>query len=193
MDVGENEKAAGETSERELKSALGDRNIVLVGIMGAGKSTVGRRLAARLALPFTDTDDEIEKAAGQSIEEIFRNYGESAFRDGERKVIARLMKEGPMVLATGGGAFMNDETRDLILKEAVSVWLDASFETVMERVKRRDHRPILKQPDPEGVMRRLLEVRNPVYAKADLRVLSRPVPHQQIVDEVLEELKEHLL
>lgn len=177
----------------ELQAALGSRNIVLVGIMGAGKSTIGRRLASRLGIAFTDTDDEIEKAAGQTIEEIFKNFGESAFREGERKVIARLMNDGPMVLATGGGAFMNDETRQLIKQEAVSIWLEAEFATVMERVKRRDHRPILKQADPEGIMRQLLEVRNPVYAQADCSVLSRPVPHQQIVDEVIDKLKEYLL
>src|SRR5919112_4935718 len=149
---------------------LGARSIVLVGLMGAGKSTVGRRLAQKLGLPFRDADHEIEAAAGMSIPDIFAIYGETYFRDGERRVIARLLQEGPMVLATGGGAFMSEETRARIRERGVSVWLRADLDVLMRRVRKRANRPLLQNADPEGTMRKLIEARHPVYAQADLMV-----------------------
>ncbi len=149
---------------------LGRRSIVLVGLMGAGKSTVGRRLAQGLGLPFRDADHEIEAAAGMTIPEIFSIHGETHFRDGERRVIARLLQEGPLVLATGGGAFMNDETRLRISQAGISIWLKADLDVLMRRVRKRSTRPLLQNADPEGTMRRLMEVRYPIYATADLTV-----------------------
>lgn len=160
--------------------------IVLVGLMGAGKSTVGRRLAARLGLPFVDADHEIEAAAGMAISEIFAQYGEAYFRDGERRVIARLMDGAPKVIATGGGAFVNEETRALILAEALAIWLDASIEVLVERVRKRNHRPLLIGKDPAVVLRELAEVRNPLYAQAPIRVPSNNVPHDMTVRAILE-------
>jgi shikimate kinase len=154
--------------------------------MGCGKSAVGRRLAAKLALPFVDADEEIEKAAGQSIEDIFAEHGEAYFRDGERKVIARLLRSSPQVLATGGGAFMCEETRQAIAEGGVSVWLKADLPVLMRRVAKRDNRPLLKTGDPEAVMRELMDARYPVYAKADIVVESRDVPHDSIVVDILE-------
>jgi shikimate kinase len=167
---------------------LGVRPIVLIGLMGAGKTAIGKRLASRLAIPFVDADHEIEKAAGKSISEIFSDHGESSFRDGERRVIARLLSEGVKVLATGGGAFMNEETRQRILEKAVSVWLKADLDILMGRVSRRDTRPLLKTADPRGVMERLLGERYPVYALANITVESRDVPHEVIVDEIVNAL-----
>jgi shikimate kinase len=167
-----------------------DRSIVLVGLMGAGKSTVGRRLARRLRLPFADSDEEIERAADHSIPEIFDRFGEANFRDGERRVIARLIEGPPKVIATGGGAFMNDETRRLILDRCIAIWLDADIETLAERVARRDHRPLLKDKDPAAVLRQLAEVRNPVYAHAHLRIRSDPSPHERTVETILDALRE---
>lgn len=160
--------------------------IVLVGLMGAGKSTVGRRLALRLRLPFVDADTEIEQAAGMTIAEMFAQYGEQYFRDGERRVIARLMDGAPKVIATGGGAFVNEETRALILAEALAVWLDASIEVLVERVRKRGHRPLLVGKDPAQVLRELAEVRNPLYAQAQVRVPSNNVPHDFTVRAILE-------
>ncbi len=159
----------------------------MVGLMGCGKSAIGRRLAHVLDLPFVDADDEIETAAGKSITEIFQDHGEAHFRDGERKVIARLLGNGPQVLATGGGAYMNAETREAIAQSGISVWLNADLPVLMRRVARRDHRPLLKS-DPEGVMRRLMEERYPIYAGADITVESRDVPHDVIVSEILDRL-----
>ncbi|WEK45089.1 MAG: shikimate kinase [Candidatus Sphingomonas colombiensis] len=160
--------------------------IVLVGLMGAGKSTVGRRLAIRLGLPFVDADNEIEQAAGMTIAEMFAQYGEPYFRAGERRVIARLMDGAPKVIATGGGAFVNDETRALILAEALTVWLDASIDVLVERVRKRDHRPLLTGKDPETVLRELAAIRNPLYAQAPVRVPSNNVPHDMTVRAILE-------
>ncbi|MEZ5840405.1 MAG: shikimate kinase [Hyphomicrobiales bacterium] len=171
--------------EGSIRARLGARSVVLVGIMGAGKSSVGRRLAQRLGMPFVDADDEIEAAAQRSIAEIFEAFGEAYFRDGERRVIARLLAEGPHVLATGGGAYMNEETREAIARDGVSVWLKADFEVVMNRVRRKSHRPLLQQADPEAVMRDLIAVRYPVYGLADITVQSRDVPHETIVEEIL--------
>jgi shikimate kinase len=164
------------------------RSIALIGLMGAGKSAIGRRLAARLDLPYADADTEIEAAAGESIEDIFLHHGEASFRDGERKVIARLLEGGPIVLATGGGAYMNAETRERLAKSAVTVWLRADIGVLMSRVGRRDNRPLLKTGDPRAVMERLIAERYPVYAKADLTVESRDVPHEVIVDEIVNAL-----
>ena len=165
-----------------------DRPIVLVGLMGVGKTTVGRRLAQRLALPFIDADEEIEAAAGMSIAEIFERYGEPFFRDGERRVIARLIDGKPKVIATGGGAFMNEETRALILDRATAVWLDADIDTLVERVKRRQTRPLLKGKDPRQVLRELAATRNPIYALAPIRVRSEPSPHDATVRAILRAL-----
>ena len=172
-----------------LGAALGRRSIVLIGMMGAGKSSVGRRLAARLGIPFVDGDVEIEKAAGMTISEIFAAHGEPYFRAGETRVIARLLEGGPQVLATGGGAFMNADTRAAIRAKGISVWLRATLEVLNRRIKRRGDRPLLKSTDPSETLRRLLEERDPVYAEADLTVESRDVPHETIVDEILEGLR----
>ena len=177
---------------KAIKAALGGKSIVLIGLMGAGKTAVGRRVATRLGLKFVDADTEIEVAAGQSISEIFADHGEAYFRDGERRVIARLLGDGPQVLATGGGAYMNEETRSLIAEAGVSVWLRAELKVLMERVVRRDHRPLLRTEDPKAVMQRLMDERYPVYASADITVVSRDVPHEVIVAEIVDALHKHL-
>ena len=176
----------------QIRQSLGTRSIVLIGLMGAGKTAVGRRLANCLDLPFIDADGEIELAAGQSIKEIFAERGEADFREGERKVIARLLETGPQVLATGGGAYMNPETRANIQARGVSVWLKAELRVLLKRVQRRDHRPLLAVGDPETVMRRLMAERNPVYAEADITVESRDVPHEVIVGSVIDALAARL-
>lgn len=153
--------------------------------MGSGKTTIGRRLAAALKLPFRDADQEIEEAAGLSVADIFSLHGEPEFRRGERRIIARLLTEPPHVLATGGGAFMDPETRAAIRASAVSVWLRADLDTLMRRVERREGRPLLAAPDPRGVMERLMRERDPIYAEADFTVESAPGPHQATVDAVL--------
>lgn len=160
--------------------------IVLVGLMGVGKSTVGRRLAQRLALDFVDADHEIESAAGMTISEIFARYGEPYFRDGERRVIARLMDGTPKVIATGGGAFINERTRALVLDQALVIWLDAEIEVLVERVRRRDTRPLLRDRDPGEVLRELAAVRNPQYALAHLRIVSHHAPHEATVKAIME-------
>src|SRR5205085_10646070 len=174
--------------EAEILATLGTRLIVLVGMMGAGKSTIGRRLAARLGLPFLDADSEIEAAAGMSIPDIFEAHGEPQFRDGEARVIARLLESGPAVLATGGGAFMREETRNRIGVKAISVWLKADADIIMRRVRRRADRPLLQTPDPEATIGRLISEREPVYQHADLTIWSRDVPHEKIVDECIDAL-----
>lgn len=170
-----------------IRAQLGARPIVLVGMPGSGKSAVGRRLGARLELPFIDADEEIERAAGKPITDIFKDHGEAHFRDGERKVIARLLGAGPQVLATGGGAFMIAETRQNIRRSGISIWLKADLPLLLRRVLKRNNRPLLEK-DPEGVMRTLIEVRYPVYATADLTVESRDLPHESIVGEIIEAL-----
>ena len=147
-----------------IRRALGGRSIVLVGIMGVGKSTIGKRLSQYLDIPFVDADKEIEKAAGMSVQDIFDQFGEEAFRTGEKKIIKRLMGEGQKILATGGGAFMNEDIRNDIGEGGVSVWLNADLEILMKRVQRRADRPLLKTEDPEATMKALLDERNPVYA-----------------------------
>lgn len=178
------------TSEK-LAAAL-DRSIVLVGLMGAGKSAIGRRLAARLGLKFVDADAEIEKAAGCSIADIFEVHGEPAFREGERRVVARLLKEPPHVLATGGGAFMDAETRARIRERGISVWLRADIELLLARVSRRDDRPLLKQGDKREILSQLIAQRHPVYAEADIVVDSEDVPHDRMVDKIIAALNAHL-
>jgi len=167
-----------------------DRPIVLVGLMGAGKSTVGRRLAKRLGLPFTDSDSEIESAAHRTIAEIFDSYGESGFRDGERRVIARLLHGPVKVIATGGGAFLDERTRALILERCTAIWLDAAIDTLAVRVSRRDHRPLLHGKDPAEVLRELAERRNPVYAEAHIHIRSEDMPHERTVERIIEALIE---
>ncbi len=165
-----------------------DRPVVLVGMMGVGKTSIGKRLAARLRTSFVDADEEIEKAAGLSIAEIFEKYGEDYFRDGERRVIARLIDGLPKVIATGGGAFVNPFTRALILEKATSIWLDADVRVLAERVSRRDHRPLLKDKDPIVVLTELGKIRNPLYAAANLHIRSDTSPHVRTVENILKAL-----
>ena len=159
--------------------------IVLVGLMGAGKSSIGRRLAAHLGLNFIDADDEIIKSAGCSIADIFTQYGEEAFRDVEKKVILRLLDEGPMILATGGGAFINNDIRAAVKEKATSVWLRADLDVLVERTSRRDNRPLLKEGDPREILQKLIDVRYPVYEKADISVDSGPHPHEVMVEKIV--------
>jgi shikimate kinase len=194
MSLGLTEHKKDDRQERlaAIREALGARSIVLIGLMGAGKTAVGRRLANRLDLPFLDADTEIEQAAGASISEIFAEHGEAYFRQGERKVIARLLENGPQVLATGGGAYMNADTRASIKAHGLSIWLKADIKVLMKRVGRRDNRPLLAAGDPEKVMKNLMEERYPVYAEADVRVESRDVPHDVIVGAVIDALADRL-
>lgn len=171
-----------------VRQRLGTHPIVLVGLMGAGKTSVGRRLAEKLGIPFVDADHEIETAAGKSIAEIFADHGEAYFREGERRVIQRLIGNGAQVLATGGGAYMNDETRARIQDHGISVWLKAPLPLLMKRVMKRQDRPLLKTDDPEAVMRNLIDKRYPVYALADVTVESRDVQHGQMVNDVIRAL-----
>ncbi|MDQ0390740.1 shikimate kinase [Labrys monachus] len=180
--------------ERKLAAALAGRSIVLVGMMGAGKSAVGKRLAMRLGLDFRDADTEIEEAAQKSIPEIFASDGEAFFRDKERRVIARLLAcDRPIVLATGGGAYMNEETRALIAERGISIWLKAELDVLMRRVRRKPTRPLLQTADPEATLRKLIELRYPTYAHADVTVLSRDVAHDSVLEEVVGALEAHLL
>jgi len=167
------------------RDSLGSRAIVLVGLMGAGKTSVGRRLAEKLNLPFVDADHEIAVAAGKSIPEIFADHGEDYFREGERRVIARLLEDGAQVLATGGGAYMNSETRERIRDHGISIWLKADLDLLMKRVSKRNDRPLLQQDDPAKVLQRLIDTRYPVYATADVTVESRDVQHGQMVNDVI--------
>ena len=167
---------------------LGSRALVLVGLMGAGKTSVGRRLAEKLEIPFVDADHEIELAAGKTIPEIFTDHGEDYFREGERRVITRLLENGKQVLATGGGAFMNAETREKIRSQGVSLWLKADLEVLLKRVAKRNDRPLLQNDDPATVMKRLIDLRYPIYAQADITVESRDVQHGQMVNDVIKAL-----
>ena len=172
--------------------SLRRKTIALVGLMGVGKSSIGRRLAVALDLPFRDADNEVETAAGQSISDIFESMGEAAFRDGERRVIARLMDEGPHVLATGGGAFINDETRALIKDRAISIWLKADLPLLARRIGRKDTRPLVRGKDPLEVLTGLAAVRDPIYAQADIAVETSDTPHNEAVEAVLRALTDHL-
>src|SRR5580698_8516621 len=177
---------AGPSVAAGLLDRLGARSIVLVGMMGAGKSSIGRRLASRLNIPFVDADTEIEKAAGMSIADIFARHGEADFRSGEARVIARLLDGGPQVLATGGGAVMNADTRAAIKAKGVSIWLSAELDVLMRRInKRKNDRPMLQTADPAATLRELLVAREPLYAQADITVQSREVPHDAIVSEIM--------
>nr|WP_246429708.1 shikimate kinase [Prosthecomicrobium pneumaticum] len=164
---------------------LGPRAIVLVGLMGAGKTSVGKRIAVKLGLAFADADAEIERAAQQTIPEIFATHGEAYFRDGERRVIRRLLDGHPKVIATGGGAFMSEETRIAIAEGGVSVWLRAELPVLMARVRRRSNRPLLQTDDPEATMKRLMDERYPVYAQADVTIESREIAHDLVADQVI--------
>lgn len=178
----------------DLRAALGGRAIVLVGMMGSGKSATGRRLAGRLGMPFVDADTEIETAAGMTIPEIFAQRGETEFRDGERRVIGRILAtRAPLVLATGGGAFMNAETRQKVKELGISVWLKAEPEVLLRRVRKRSNRPLLQTADPEATLRRMLKEREPIYALADLTILSSDEPHEVVVDETMAALAAYLL
>jgi shikimate kinase len=184
-DIAIQNDAPGHVSAAAILSLLGRRSIVLVGMMGVGKSSIGRRLAARLNIPFVDADTEIEKAAGMSIADIFARDGEAYFRSGEARVIARLLDGGPQVLATGGGAVLNADTRAAIKAKGISIWLAAELDVLMRRInKRKNDRPLLQTADPAATLRDLLVAREPVYAQADLTVQSREVPHEAIVTEI---------
>ncbi len=182
------------TKPQSASSTLGGltaRPIVLVGLMGAGKTTVGRRLASALDLPFIDADAEIEAAAGSTVEEIFARHGEGAFREGERRVISRLLSDGPMVLATGGGAYIDPGTRAAIKEKGTSIWLRADIDVLMRRVGKRNNRPLLKTDNPRRVMEQLIEKRYPVYAEADIIIDSREGPHEYMVRTIIAALSDH--
>lgn len=181
----ESDTAAPAQTSDAARAALGKRCLVFVGLMGAGKSVIGRLSAAALGLPFVDSDHEIERVSRMTIPELFELYGEEEFRALEVRVIARLMKDGPSVLSTGGGAFVNAATRALIKREALSVWLKADLDILWERVRKRDSRPLLRTADPKKTLETLMESRYPIYAEADLTVLSRDVRKDVIVSEVI--------
>lgn len=180
------QKPAESGLESAVVRALGGRSIVLVGMMGAGKSSIGRRLASRLGIPFIDADTEIESAAGMTIPEIFEKHGEPYFRAGEARVIARLLDNGPQVLATGGGAVMDPQTRALIGQKGISIWLKADIDVLLKRTKRRNDRPLVEK------IKDLLPVREPIYAQADIIIQSRDEPHDAIIDEIMGELPKRL-
>ncbi len=190
MSLGLSDHKKDDRQERLLaiRKALGPRSVVLIGLMGAGKTAVGRRLANRLDLPFIDADCEIEVAAGASISEIFAEHGEAYFRQGERKVIARLIDGTPKVIATGGGAFLAEATRALILDQTLAVWLDAEPDVLADRVRRRDTRPLLRGRDPREVLTELAAIRNPYYALAPIRVQSVAAPHDATVNAIVKAL-----
>jgi len=188
-------EAAGATVKRlarEVRANLGSRSIVLVGMMGSGKSSIGRRLAAALDLPFSDADTAIEQAAGMTVEEIFTAHGEPYFREGEERVIKRLLQTGPQVVATGGGAVLSAKTRAAFAANGVSIWLKAPVDLLLQRVARRDNRPLLKTADPRAVLTRLLSERGAYYAEANLIYESRDGPHEVAVEEVLSLLASYL-
>jgi shikimate kinase len=176
----------------EVKTLLNQRPVVLVGLMGAGKSTIGKKMASMLELPFFDLDTEIENVSRMSVTELFASYGEPDFRDLERRVMQRLLEGGSMILATGGGAYMNEQTRENIASAGISVWLNAELDVLMERVLRRHDRPLLKNDDPRAVMQKLMTERYPVYATADLSIMSRDEKREVIAQEVITLLLNHL-
>jgi shikimate kinase / 3-dehydroquinate synthase len=175
-----------------IVAALRGRALVLVGLMGSGKSAIGRRLAQILGLEFVDSDAEVERAADLTIPEIFARYGEPYFRDGERRVMARLLSSGPRVIATGGGAFMSEETRARIKKSGLSIWLKADLDVLWRRVRKRTHRPLLQNADPEGALKKLMDERYPVYAQADLAIISQDGPHEAVIEDLLVTLEHYL-
>lgn len=178
---------------RAVKAALGQRSIVMVGLMGCGKTSVGRRIGQQLGMPFVDADAAIEEAAGKTIKEIFDDHGETYFRDGERRVIQRLLRTPAQVLATGGGAYMNAETRAGIAAAGVAIWLKAELPLLMKRVMKRSNRPLLQAKDPEAVMRNFITMRYPVYAEAPVIVESRDLPHDIMAARAIEALADYLL
>lgn len=183
-------KSSYTANASRIGQTISNRTVALVGLMGAGKSTVGRRLADALGRQFYDSDDEIEKAAGLSISDIFALHGEAEFRRGEQRVLERLLSEPPHVLATGGGAYLNPDTRTLLREHAITIWLNADLETLWRRVSKRGHRPLLKADNPKGVLSRLLDERAPIYEKADIVVTSREGPHRATVNSILKALDE---
>jgi shikimate kinase len=192
-DIAIENDANAAASAAAILPLLGRRSVVLVGMMGVGKSSIGRRLATRLVVPFVDADTEVEKAAGMSIADVFAKYGEAYFRSGEARVIARLLEGGPQVLATGGGAFMNKETRALIKEKGVSIWLRAEFDVLMRRIsKRKSERPLLQTADPAETLRQLLAEREPSYALADFTIESREVAHDAVVTNIVTALASFL-
>jgi shikimate kinase len=188
-DAGLSHRLGAAPRDALLAAALGQRSVVLVGMMGAGKSSIGRRLAARLGIPFSDAGAEIEEAAGMSVGDIFEAHGEPSFRSGEARVIARLLEHGPQVLATGGGAFINTQTRAKIHEKGISVWLKADIDVLSRRLRRRSDRPLLKTADPTMTLANLLAARNPIYGEANIVVMSRDVPHEVIVEEIAAALR----
>lgn len=181
-----------EAKKDQLIALLDGKPIVLVGMMGAGKTTVGRRLAARLKRHFIDSDDEIEKAANMTIPEMFKNHGETEFRAGEQRVVARILKERDIVLATGGGAFVNPETRALVKAEALSVWIKADFDLLFARVSRRSNRPLLQTENPRATLQALIDARYPIYADADITVVSRDVPQDVVASDLIAAMIDHI-
>lgn len=181
-----------EPSSTDLVARLKDRPIVLVGMMGAGKTTVGRRLAARLNWPFVDSDHEIEEAAGMSIPDFFATHGEDEFRAGEAKVISRLLKNTHSVLGTGGGAFINQQTRALIKGQAISVWIKAEFDLLFARVSKRATRPLLQTKNPRATLQKLMDDRYPIYTEADITVTSRDVPHDVVATDIIAAINTYL-
>ena len=177
---------------KAVRARLGDRTVVFVGLMGAGKTAIGRRLAQALDLPFVDSDHEIETVSRMSVPELFERYGEPEFRSLEQRVIERLLRDGPRVVSTGGGAFMNPQTREAIAEFGISVWLKADLDLLMERVSKKQNRPLLKNADPRAVMRKLMQDRYPVYALADVTVETRDARREVIADEVLSALGFHM-
>ena len=188
--VGGKEGELSGDPERRIRESLGNRSIVLIGMPGCGKSAIGRRLAPRLGLSFVDADEEIERAAGKTINDIFEDHGEPYFRAGEIRVIARVLTAGPVVLATGGGAFMAQETRDNIRRAGISIWVKADLPVLVRRVSKRSNRPLFAGRDAETVMKELMEARYPVFAAADMIVESRDVPHEVIVTDIIKALAE---
>ena len=176
----------------EKRSGKMTRPIVLVGLMGVGKSSIGKRLAKQLGIPFADSDHEIELAAGCTISQLFAEHGEESFRDGERRVVARLVGGGPIVLATGGGAFVDPQTRAMLNKQAITVWIDAPIEVLVERVSRNDNRPLLREGDPKEILARLAEQRRPAYSQAHIRVVSGRGSHGEVVDAIVEAVRSRM-
>jgi shikimate kinase len=190
---GERHHPGGDELASRVRMLLGDRHVVLVGLMGAGKTSVGKRLAQRLRLPFIDSDHAIEESANMSVPEYFALRGEADFRAGERRVIARLLSEPQQVIATGGGAFMAAETRERIKAAGLSIWLKAELQVLMRRVMRRSDRPLLANADPEATMRELMSKRHPIYAEADITIQSGEQAHEIMVQNVLEAIDQHFM
>lgn len=180
-----------ENSTKVIRDYLGNRSIVLIGLMGAGKTTLGRRLSKHLNLPFKDADHEIEAAAGMDVAEFFATFGEQKFREGEEKVIARLLDDGPQILATGGGAYMSEPTRQNIKQKGISIWLRGDLELLMERIALRQTRPLLQVENPKEVMQKLIDERYPIYAEAEITIDTIDAPHNVMIDRLLDKMFEY--